>query len=486
MYMAPTGLIRLALFTFATLAIASCSPAKRAESPESAAAPVAAANEPIPNAGAMLTFRPGGVNDSSLRTRPYVILVSIDGYRHDYNKVFNAPNLSAIAEEGVAAESMRPVYPSKTFPNHYSLVTGLSADRHGIVSNEFYDPARDAVYSLPDRKSVEDGSWYFGEPIWETLARQGMRSASYFWVGSDANINGFHPNYYFRYDESVPNEARVDQVVKWLKLPEEKRPHLVLLYFSDVDTAAHRHGIDAPETRAAVAKIDAAIGKLRKGIKETGLPVNLIIVSDHGMEDVDPSKVILLDDTIRKTQVLAKFRAVGRGPQIQLYLNRGEDPKWIWELRYLLRPDAKNYRILLGDGMRKLKYGPSRRVGDIVIEPDAPYLVGFKSNPPAAKGANHGWDGQKFKSMHGVFLAVGPGFQEKTKLPTVDNVQVYPLILELLGLKAPKEIDGRIDQLRAGLKKTAPGAVPKPRDRAKTPQDPKQGATCAQTRFVVS
>lgn len=404
------------------------------------------------NNSALMLYNSGAINSAAAMAQPYVILVSIDGYRWDYNKIHLPPNLTKIAADGVQADSMRPVYPSKTFPNHYSIITGMYADHHGIVSNEFYDPSREAVYSLPDRKAVEDGSWYFGEPLWTVAGHQGMISASFFWVGSEADILSSHPNYFYRYDDTVPYETRVDQVLKWLALAPEYRPHFITLYFEGVDANAHKFGVGSPQVKEAIMKVDAQIGRLQDGIKASGLPVNLVIVSDHGMSDLDPKKVIFLDETPKAAKILAKFQIVGRGPQMLLYLHKNEPATVIDEAQKILSHGAKNYRVLKRDQLAHLNYTSSPRVGDLIIEPNLPYLVGVRAHPPQGSGANHGWDPIKNKSMHGIFLALGPSFQEKAKLPTFENINIYPLILEVLGLKQRVPIDGKLEPVRGALR----------------------------------
>lgn len=410
-----------------------------------------------PAAPQMLTYQPEAVNAPEVLNLPYVILISIDGYRYDYNKIFQPPNLMAIAKEGVAAEALSPIYPSKTFPNHYSIATGLYADRHGIVSNEFYDPKRDAVYSLPDRKAVEDGSWYSGDPLWLAAGRQGMLSASFFWVGSESDVQGMHPNYYYKFDAAVSSDARVDQVLSWLRLPAEKRPHFITLYFDKVDTSGHRFGTMSQQSRDAVADVDAAIGKLREGLKTIDLPVNIIVVSDHGLQDLDPNKVIYLDDIPGAAALLPKFRLLGRGPQMQLYLNKGESKKTVAELEGVLERGAKHFRVLNRRELKKYHYDSVDRVGDLVIDPDVPWLVGTKKLPPNTVGANHGWDPKKAKTMDGIFYAVGPAFKSGAKLPRFENIHVYPLVLEVLGLKPTSGIDGKASVTRAALAPKAKG-----------------------------
>src|SRR5579872_781782 len=209
--------------------------------------------------------------------RPYVVLVSIDAFRYDYAERHRATNILSIAKSGAAAKALLPSFPSFTFPNHISIVTGLYPEHHGIVENSFYDPARKQFYEQGD---MHDGSWYRAKPIWVLAEEQKVKTACMFWPTSDAEILGVRPTYWKPYDMKFPNERRVAQVLDWLKLPADRRPHFIATYFSDVDSAGHKFGPDAPETAAAVQRVDKQIGDLWNGIRGLNLPVNLILVSD--------------------------------------------------------------------------------------------------------------------------------------------------------------------------------------------------------------
>lgn len=403
-----------------------------------------------------LQFESPKENSVAAQKLSTTIVVSIDGYRADYNAKFAPPTLTNLERTGASARSLKPVYPSKTFPNHYTLVTGLYPAKHGIVSNEFYDPARARSYAIADRAAVEDGSWYSGEPIWITAQKNGIRTASFFWVGSEAGIQGMSPNYYYRYSQEVPNAARVDRVLQWLTLPEIERPHLIMMYFSSVDTAGHRYGTNSKELREAVIGVDEQIGRLREGIKASGKPVNLIVVSDHGMQDLDPAKVILIDESPEVGALIAKFKVVGRGPQTVLYLNEGENPNVKVEMRDALRKYArtsqKPFRVMMTQAeLKKFSYNGNPRTGDLVIDPDLPWALGTKAMPPSTAGANHGWD-PKYPTMHAVFFAEGPSFRSRSILPTVDNIHVAPTILKTLGVKPPAGIDGNADAMKSIMK----------------------------------
>src|SRR5277367_2414029 len=237
-----------------------------------------------------------GANSPEARKQHYVILVSLDGFRYDYAKKYDAKNLQALANAGATAlDGMLPAYPSLTFPNHYTLATGLYPEHHGIVANSFYDAQRKQSYSLGNPATVTDGSWYGGTPLWVLAEQQGMRTACFFWPGSEAEIQGLRPAYYLKYDEKVPNHERVEQVLAWLRLPEERRPHFITVYFSEVDHQGHEHGPDSEEVRAAVAVVDKEIGALREGLAKLQLPVDVVVVADHGMATVQGDWITLSD-----------------------------------------------------------------------------------------------------------------------------------------------------------------------------------------------
>ncbi len=401
-----------------------------------------------------LTFEVPVMNSPAMINHPTVILVSIDGYRADYNTLFSPPNLRELERAGASAKGLRPAYPSKTFPNHYTLVTGMTPAHHGIVSNEFYDSTTKKSFAINDKTTIRDGSWYLADPLWVMAEHAGMRTASYFWVGSDANISGAYPNYYYNYSDQVPNSDRVDRVIQWLKLAPELRPHLILVYFSAVDTAAHLYGTKSIQMRDAIMQVDQQIGRLREGAKAS-LNTNLVVVSDHGMADLDPAKVALIDESPEVAELLPKFKVTGRGPQMQFYLNDGEDPANISRLKSALdqyaKSNHKKFRVMTSTkDFAGLKYGPTPRTGDLVIDPELPWLVGMKDAPPSAKGANHGWN-PKTPMMQGVFYAEGPAFRPHAILSTVDNTNVTPLLLRVLDLPIPKNLDGHLSAMKSVL-----------------------------------
>ena len=377
-------------------------------------------------------------NSPAQQEKPYVILISADGFRYDYADKYNARFLKAMRAKGVEAESMIPSFPSKTFPNHYSIVTGLYPASHGLINNYFYDPQRKEHYSMRDRSKVEDGSWYGGTPLWVLAEQQQMVAASFFWVGSEAPVQGILPTYHYQYSEVMPIGRRIQTVVDWLNFPAEKRPNLITFYLPEVDHAGHRFGPDAPQTRQAVEDLDKHMQLLTEAVAKTGLPVNYVFVSDHGMLGVDTKNTLPMPAAIDTAQ----FMVSGGGMVVELH---AKDKKAIKPTYRKLKKEAKDYQVYRKNKMPKhLHYGTKDdkygRVGDILLLSDAPKVFHFSSRPPSP--GQHGYDATQVKEMHTVFYAWGPAFKQGVKVKSFENVDVYPLIAEILGLPYTFKIDG--------------------------------------------
>jgi predicted AlkP superfamily pyrophosphatase or phosphodiesterase len=392
-------------------------------------------------------FVEGRRNAPAQMKKPYVILISADGFRYDYIDKYPSENLLRLSASGVRASSMIPSFPSVTFPNHYTIVTGLYPSHHGIVYNQFYDRKRMASYAMGDRKAVEDGSWYGGTPLWVLAEQQQMMSASYHFVGTEAAIRGLYPSYWYRYSDGIDLDLRIATVVNWLKLPEETRPHFITFYMSDVDHAGHSYGPDAMETRKAVELVDQTVGKLEKEISRLGLPVNFVFVSDHGMAAVDT--VYRMDPVVHVDT--AHFIVKGGGTTIHLYAKSGAD---VTKQTAKLKKEAGEYDVYTRDQLpahwhyseKDDRFG---RMGDIILIPRYPKVFST-ANRRIIPGA-HGFD-TKISDMHATFLAWGPAFKKGLRIPSFENVHVYPMLCALLGLKFESEIDGKAEVLRPILK----------------------------------
>jgi alkaline phosphatase D len=361
--------------------------------------------------------------------QPYVVLVSLDGFRYDYAARDKARHLLAIRDHGASARSLIPVFPSLTFPNHTSIITGLYPEHHGIVANGFFDPMRQMPF---DRARSTDGSWYGGTPLWISAEQQEMRTASYFWLGSDGVIDGVRPSYWQTFDDTVPAEKRMQQVLDWLHLPAAQRPHFLALYLSDTDHAGHDYGPDALETRRAVAELDQVIGKLQTGIQALGLPVNLIVVSDHGMQSAD--RVV----DLRNYADLKQVRVISSGPLALIY---APNPDTREQTYRALKRKGRPFDVYRREETpAEWRYRDNPRIGDLVVVAQQPCDV-VASDAKPRKG-NHGYDVRRFPTMQGIFYAIGPNIRPETHVESFENIHIYPLVARILGLRLPEKLDG--------------------------------------------
>jgi predicted AlkP superfamily pyrophosphatase or phosphodiesterase len=374
--------------------------------------------------------------------RPVVVLIAIDGWRWDYIEHFQPPVLSKMAALGVRSEGLIPIFPSKTFPNHYTIVTGLHAARHGITSNSMVDPALPWRFTLSDRDVQQDTRWWGGEPLWVGIERQGQIAATMFWPGSDVEIAGDRPTYWRPYEHELPNETRVDQLLTWLEKPEATRPTFLTLYFSDVDTAGHRFGPTADQTRQAVLHVDSMLGRLMAGIDRLGLGprANYVIVSDHGMAELSPERVIVLDDYID----LATVELIDSAPIVGMNVRPGVSVAAAYRALAGKHPALRVYTRGTLPEEHRLRNHP--RVPDLVgIADDGwhPTTRAWLSKEMAAgtfPGGNHGYE-PTHRSMHGLFVAAGPLLKSGVVVPAFDNVHVYELLCRILAVR-PATNDG--------------------------------------------
>jgi predicted AlkP superfamily pyrophosphatase or phosphodiesterase len=391
-------------------------------------------------------------NSIASEKKPYLILISLDGFRWDYLEKYKPPHLINFIKNGINSESLIPSFPTKTFPNHYTIATGMYPDKHGIIANSFYSYDKDMTYRIRDREKVEDGSFYSGNPIWIQANKANMVTASYFFVGTEANIQGLKPTYYYRFDNSVKNEVRVNQAIDWLKLPPKKRPHLITMYFSDMDDTGHKYGTkNDEELKKTLFELDKQLGVLFKGIEKTGLPVNIIIVSDHGMSTVAISNFI----AIEKIENDSLYTSIDNGAIVNIHPN---DKNQIDSIYTYLKKKESNFKVYKTENTPGFEYIPkNKNWGAIQILPDFGYYFSSTKGITSRKqhiNTNfgvHGYD-QKYKEMHGIFYANGPAFKKAYRIPSIKNIHIYPLMCEILGLEVPSNIDGNLDQIKNVLK----------------------------------
>lgn len=357
----------------------------------------------------------------------YVVVLSLDGFRHDYQTMAETPALDAMDREGLSGR-FRPCFPSLTFPNHYSMTTGLHPNNHGLVGNQFWDE-QGREYRLGNRKAVEDPTFYHGEPLWNTARRHGLRSASFYWVGSETPIGGYQPDQWKRYDSRVPYRDRADSVLSWLSQPEEIRPRLIMWYLEEPDHTGHHHSPEAEETALMIQQVDSVVGYFRERLAQLEIAprVDFILVSDHGMMRFD--RVVNIADHLAPEDIAH----IAAGPFTHIYPAPG-------------RTDSVLAKLSTVEGIRamrrsevpeRLHYGSSTRIGEVVVlaEPHVTILYSPSGPPQGVLAAGHGYD-NAFEDMLALFKAVGPSFQPGRHIDEpIPNITLYPLVCHLLGIE---------------------------------------------------
>ncbi|MBN3583732.1 alkaline phosphatase family protein [Algoriphagus aestuarii] len=406
----------------------------------------------------VLVFGSQTISFSQETKEPVVILISLDGFRYDYVDRFQPENLSRFIANGTSATSLIPSFPTKTFPNHYTIATGMRPEHHGIVDNSFYNPKKEQEYRINKRELVTDGSWYGGTPLWVLAEKNGIKAASYFFVGSEADVQNTRPSYYFDYDGRVNNLTRVSQVFEWLQMPDSLKPRMITMYFSDMDDLGHMYGAENDKRLSeGLNRLDRELGALFEGVKSLDQDVNIFIVSDHGMADVSADNYIALDQITEGVS----GRVVNSGALVHVYLDDPEDKK---EAIQRMQQFEDGFRVF--DSSDPICYQDlsvyGDRIGDVILLADLGYYFmeneeyrevitrRMRIDGTSVRGT-HGFS-QKYPEMHGIFYANGPQIQEGLKIDSFDNIHIYPLICKILGLPVPADIDGNLETLQPILR----------------------------------
>ena len=386
-------------------------------------------------------------NDKSQINKPYVILISADGFRADFTEMYEAKFLQSISQKGVRAKYMTPSFPSLTFPNHYSIVTGMYPSHHGLVDNTYFDKASGLEYRMGNPKMVGDGKWYGGTPLWVLAEQQKMLSASFYWVGSEAAIQNTRPTYYYVYNDKINIANRIKAVKDWLSLPEDQRPHMITFYFPEVDHEAHTYGPNHPQVKAAVQFIDSSVNALQAELATLNLPINYIFVSDHGMTKVDNENTLSMPSAIDTaamhvpwgdalihlyakdtTKIAATYAGLKKDTNITVYTLNETPDYW----HYKKADDKYN------------------RLGDLIVVPHLPKVFNFSKRKTTL--GKHGFDNHH-PEMRASFMAWGPAFKKGLQIEGFENVNVYPIVAKILGLTFDeKSIDGKLNVLSGALK----------------------------------
>ncbi len=374
-----------------------------------------------------------------------MIMLSMDGFRWDYASKTETPNFDRMVREGVHAASLQPSFPSKTFPNHYSMATGLYPDNHGIVQNNFYDPDLERTFTIKNRDAVGDSVFWGGEPIWETAEKQGVKSASYFWVGTESNAT-FSPSTRKMYDQDFPYSNRIDSVISWMYLPEKERPHLILFYFDEPDGTGHRYGPDSPEIVSTIKMLDEYLGdfldKLDQAEEDLDIEVNFILTSDHGMGAIPDDKNIILSDIFDPSRI---ERYHGGNP---VYLITPEED-YAQEFYSLLKATTGLKVWNKKELPVHYHYGTNPRIEEFIVEANRGWGISFSARKKGYSAGTHGYDPHN-TDMHAIFYAKGPAFKKGYRHESFTNVCLYPLIAEILNLQ-PVETDGSLEQVQSML-----------------------------------
>ncbi len=374
----------------------------------------------------------------------YTVIISLDGLRWDYLDTYDVPFMNQLAREGVKAV-MQPSFPSKTFPNHYTLATGLTPDHHGIIANIFWDREKGVEYSLSNKETRADSRYYGGDPVWLTAKHQGVKTATVFWVGSDVAVKGEYPTYWRDYQtEQLDFESRVDEIIRLLSLPEQDRPHLVMAYFEEPDRSGHDNGPMHRNTRLAVENMDLLLSKLWARIQLLPFAdkVNFIVTGDHGMASVDPKRFVDIDDVLPKRwyeRFCNDYPTLIYASAPQYIDSICDALQHVDHIRAWKRADIPAY----------LGYGTDKNMGDVVVLPDVGWL--FADKPSKKQRGSHGFD-HTAADMQVGFRAIGPDFKVGyVKADRFRNVCVYPLLCYLLGV-TPSPNDGSLEEVRDLLK----------------------------------
>lgn len=385
----------------------------------------------------------GRRNDKSQYNKPYVILISADGFRADFTELYDAKFLKSISQKGVRAKFMTPSFPSLTFPNHYSIVTGLYPSHHGLVDNTYFDKTSGLEYSMGNKQMVAEGKWYGGTPLWVLAEQQKMLSASFYWVASEADIQNIRPTYYYVYNEKINIATRIKAVKDWLSLPEEQRPHMITFYFPQVDHEAHTYGPNDKHVEEAVQFVDSSVNALQAELSTLNLPINYIFVSDHGMTKVDNDKTMSMPAAIDT----AAFRVPWGDALIHLYAKDGSKIQSTYDALkkdtsisvYKLEETPDYWHTKTSDD----KY---HRLGDLMVVPHLPKVFNFSTRKTTL--GKHGFDNH-LTDMRATFMAWGPAFKKGISIENFENVNVYPIIANILGLEYNEaNIDGKLNVLK--------------------------------------
>ncbi|MEN8194191.1 MAG: ectonucleotide pyrophosphatase/phosphodiesterase, partial [Bacteroidota bacterium] len=376
---------------------------------------------------------------------PYVLLVSFDGFRWDYLDRNITPNLDSVISNGARAVSLRPVTPSKTFPNHYSIISGMYAENHGIIFNSFEDTHSCDYYRIGDTNAVRNPKWYKGEAFWETAEKNGITTASYFWPGSEMNDPKRRPSYFKNYNHDEPYKNRIDGVVDWLQMPYHERPHFITLYFHDTDTYGHAFGPNSPEINTSIQRLDSLVGYLDNELTSIGMrdSINIIYLSDHGMTEIDTSRTINLEIILDGLD----YKSGGSKPLVMIEPH-SEDFDSVYQR--VIRNEDHFTVYKKSEVPDHFHFKNNENIYSIILAADLGWsFVDGNQFDEMRKYGNKGDHGylKEHLDMHGILVASGPRFKNSYKIGTLWNIDVYPLLCKIFNIYPNPKIDGKLERI---------------------------------------
>lgn len=387
---------------------------------------------------------------TSAQSQPYVLLVSFDGFRWDYLNRDITPNLDAVISNGVKASSLRPIFPSKTFPNHISIVTGMYAENHGIIFNFFEDVETGSIYKLSDTSAVRNPDWYKGEAFWTTAEKNNITTASFFWPGSELNDKNRRPTYYKKYEHNLPYRERIDSVIDWLQLPQSERPHFITLYFHDTDSFGHEFGPNSPEINQSIQRMDNLVEYLNYELSKIGMKdsLNIIFVSDHGMTEIDTNKTVNVEEILTGLD----YKLGGSKPLAMIEPN-AHDYDFIYAK---LERNQEHFKLYTKENMPEYyHFNKNKNIFSLLLVADLGWsIVDNKQILNMSKHANkenHGYDNNS-TDMHAIFVATGPNFKNGYETGSLWNIDIYPLLCRIFNIQPNHNIDGKLERIEFLLK----------------------------------
>ncbi len=362
---------------------------------------------------------------------PTTLILSLDGFRADFLQRGITPRLNALIREGVSPLYMLPSCPSVTFPNHYTLATGLYLESHGVVGNTFWDPALRAEFYYTDSSRSLDPKWWGGEPFWVTAEKAGIRTAVHMWPGSEAHVQEVEPSFLDKFNSKEQLPEKVARILEFLDKPgmedphaavSDMRPQIIAAYVPNVDADGHKYGPNSTEIRSTIKAVDDMLDQIFHGLEKRNLTniVNIIVVSDHGMATTDISRLIQLEDLVDVRMI----EHTDGWPLFGLRPKYPEDLEMIYDDVVEKTQSNPNVEVYLRDVNMPERYHFSKneRIAPLWIVPKTGWAVAPKSefNIAEAKENNlvyhprglHGFD-HEHPLMRAIFIARGPAFPHK-------------------------------------------------------------------------